>query len=77
MTVTQLIEALKNYPPDLPVVVSGYEGGYNDVDSFENVKIVLGYNDEWYYGSHESVDSLRGEEAEKLKNSAVDALRIG
>ena len=73
MTVAQLIDSLKNYPPDLPVVVSGYEGGYNDVDSFENVKIVLGYNDEWYYGSHEDVASIYDEERKK---NAVDALII-
>lgn len=28
MTVAELIEALKAYPPDTPVLVDGYEGGY-------------------------------------------------
>ena len=76
MNVGQLIEALKNYPPDLRVVVSGYEGGYNDVDSFDNMKIVLDYNSAWYYGKHESLDGIYTD-VEKLKANAVDALWIG
>ena len=74
MTVSQLIEQLKNYPPDLRVVSRGYEGGYNDVDTFENLKIVLDHNEEWYYGKHEDASFIRNEEA---KANAVDALRIG
>jgi len=66
MNVGQLIEQLKNYPQDLRVVVRGYEGGYNDVDIFEKLKIVLDYHSEWYYGKHE-----------QLKTTAVDALQIG
>jgi hypothetical protein len=53
MNVDQLIKRLQMYPPDLRVVVRGYEGGYNDVDTFENLKIVLDYHSEWYYGKHE------------------------
>lgn len=30
MTVQQLIEHLKSFPPDQLVVVDGYEGGYNE-----------------------------------------------
>ncbi len=52
MNVGQLIEQLKNYPQDLRVVVRGYEGGYNDVDQFETMKIVIDFNEEWYYGKH-------------------------
>jgi|688.fasta_scaffold25145_4 hypothetical protein len=77
MNVGQLIEQLKNYPQDLRVVVNGYEGGYNDVDIFENLKIVLNYHEEWYYGKHEDAESLYGNNAEQLKTTAVDALRIG
>jgi hypothetical protein len=77
MNVGQLIEQLKNYPQDLRVVVRGYEGGYNDVDTFENLKIVLNYHEEWYYGKHEDAESLYGNNAEQLKTTAVDALRIG
>jgi hypothetical protein len=77
MNVNQLIKRLQMYPPDLRVVVSGYEGGYNDVGTFENLKIVLDYNKSWYYGKHEDVESLYGNNSELLKTNAVDALRIG
>jgi len=30
-TVSQLIEALQAFPKDTPVVVSGYEGGYENI----------------------------------------------
>jgi len=30
-TVVQLIEALQAFPKDTPVVVSGYEGGYENI----------------------------------------------
>jgi len=74
MNVGQLIEQLKNYPQDLRVVVRGYEGGYNDVDTFETLNLVLNYYDEWYYGKHEDVSSIFNEE---VKANAVDALQIG
>ena len=77
MNVGQLIEQLKNYPQDLRVVVRGYEGGYNDVDTFENLKLVLDYHSAWYYGKHEDVESLYGNNAAQLKTTAVDALQIG
>jgi len=77
MNVDQLIKRLQMYPPDLRVVVRGYEGGYNDVDQFENLKIVLDYHSAWYYGKHEDVESLYGNNAERLKTTAVDALHIG
>ena len=77
MNVDQLIKRLQMYPPDLRVVVRGYEGGYNDVDIFEKLKIVLDYHSAWYYGKHEDVEYLYGNNAEQLKTTAVDALQIG
>jgi hypothetical protein len=77
MNVDQLIKRLQMYPPDLRVVVRGYEGGYNDVDTFENLKLVLDYHSAWYYGKHEDVESLYGNNAAQLKTTAVDALQIG
>ena len=74
MNVGQLIEQLKNYPQDLRVVVRGYEGGYNDVDTFEKLKIVLDYHSAWYYGKHEDASNIYNEET---KANAVDALQIG
>lgn len=53
MNVKQLIEELSKYPPDAMVIISGYEGGEEEVKSTEQCRIELNVNDEWYYGSHE------------------------
>ena len=39
MTVGELIKFLEGYPPDLRVVVQGYENGFDDVSS-ERVKVI-------------------------------------
>ena len=53
-TVSELIEELKAFPPDVRVVTSGYDGGYRDCGSLEIIKIVLDVNDAWYYGPHDT-----------------------
>jgi hypothetical protein len=56
MTVSELIEQLKNYPSDMRILTLGYEGGYNDVDlKTEEIVFNFSKNDPWYYGPHESV----------------------
>ncbi|MBD2427710.1 hypothetical protein [Phormidium sp. FACHB-1136] len=56
MTAKELIEALSQYPPDTPVVVRGYEGGYNDIQAITPVSIQLNVNQIWYYGAHGTND---------------------
>lgn len=53
MNAEELIEELKKVPPKTMVVISGYEGGLNEVSTVEAVKIRLNVNDAWYYGKHE------------------------
>ncbi len=53
MTVQELINHLQNYPKNMPVVVGGYEGGCEDVDTLEEVKVDLNVNTEWFFGAHE------------------------
>ena len=56
MTVSELIEQLRNYPSDLRVLTLGYEGGYNDIElKTEEIVFNFSKNDAWYYGPHESV----------------------
>jgi len=48
MTIAELIQTLSQYDPDLPVVVKGYEGGFNDVSVTQeitlecNISIIVG-----------------------------------
>ena len=61
MTVNDLILKLSEMPKDIPVVVRGYEGGYDDVNSIKVLKVELNpnawdpaYKDYfWYYGVYE------------------------
>ena len=56
MTVNELIEQLKNYPSDMRVLTTGYEGGYNDTElKTEEIVFNFSQNDAWYYGPHECV----------------------
>ena len=55
MTVEQLIEALQAHPPDLRVMVDGYEGGCDDLEPQGILQrdVRLNVNARWYYGHHE------------------------
>ena len=53
MKVLELIAQLKKYPPEMRVIVSGYEDGVDDVFGINEVPIKLNQNTEWYYGKHE------------------------
>lgn len=56
MTVSELVEQLKNYPGDMRVLTLGYEGGYNDTElKTEEIVFNFSKNDAWYYGPHECV----------------------
>ena len=52
MNVQELIEALSQFPADTPVVVRGYESGYNDIQDVRPLSIQLNVNQTWYYGAH-------------------------
>jgi hypothetical protein len=54
MTVSELIEQLKNYPGDMRVLTLGYEGGLDDI-GVKSDSVVLYANDKdtWYIGNHE------------------------
>lgn len=58
MTIQELIETLSQYDPNTPVVMSGYEGGYNDVSIIDKKTMQLNVNDKHYYGAHDCVKGL-------------------
>lgn len=55
MTIAELIQKLSQYDPNLPIVVKGYEGGYNDVSIIEELNLQLNVNTENWYGAHEEI----------------------
>ena len=54
MTVAELIEVLNGHPPDLRVVVNGYEDGFDDLspDQISLVRIALNTGVEHDEGQH-------------------------
>ena len=55
MNVQQLIEELQKYPPEMRVIVQGYEGGYSDCTLPEPTRIRLNVHeeDDWCTGRHD------------------------
>jgi hypothetical protein len=62
MNVQQLIEELQKHPPEMRVIVNGYEGGYEDLASPHQKSIRLNVHapDKWYYGQHDDEDYSLG-----------------
>ena len=74
MTVKELIQMLESYPSDLRVVVSGYEGGFDDIapERISVVKIQLDVGTEDWEGQHEEPDLRR--KGSPSTGDLVDAL---
>ena len=55
MTISELIKLLERYPPDMRVVVSGYEEGYDDLEPgcVRVADLRLNVNTRWYVGRHD------------------------
>lgn len=58
MTVSDLMENLRAYPPDWPVVIPGYEGGFAEIHGLIQTELLRDVNSEWYYGAHDRPDSV-------------------
>jgi hypothetical protein len=54
MTASELIQQLKELPPDTKIVVRGYEDGYNDILKLRTIKIKPIENAHWYLGEYEN-----------------------
>ena len=73
MTVQQLITLLATYPPELSVVVNGYENGFDDVEpervSITRIELDVGAN--WWDGRHAAAADRA---ADEHVGRVVDAL---
>jgi hypothetical protein len=65
LTVAELIKKLQTLPQNLPVVLEGYEGGYNHELRFEEIEIALYVHTEDYLGNHEQPDYMTAEKQAK------------
>jgi hypothetical protein len=58
MTIKELILSLENLDQDLQVVITGYEGGYNDVEEIRSISIANNVHSDWWYGRHEDASNV-------------------
>jgi hypothetical protein len=73
MTVGELIERLRAFDPNLPAVVSSYQGdcGYNNLSRVDAVQMRPDVSDEWYTGQHGDMYLYRD------GDPVVDAVYLG
>ena len=73
MTVQELIELLAVYPPDLGVVVDGYEDGYDDIEepliAVHEIRLDAGENG--WVGQHGDAEETRSEGGAVVKALAL------
>ena len=74
MTVAQLVQILQTYPPDLRVVVNGYEDGYDDLSpkQISPAKIALNTGKHDWEGAHGEAYGLTGSASDDAE--VVEAL---
>ena len=78
MTVKELSDLLKKYPSDMPVMVSGYEGGWDDAAPrrISQKTVTRRHSKETCEGRYEEPDLLTKEEAAGLSEKPFEALTI-
>jgi hypothetical protein len=64
MKIKELIDLLQTKDPEDLVVVSGYEGGFNEVTEIDPIIICGPFKKEWYYGKY---DICKEDELFKIK----------
>jgi len=57
MKVKELIQKLSQQDPEMKVVVQGYEGGFDEVESFHQVPMIKNKDkqDKWWDGEYSEV----------------------
>ncbi len=71
-TVARLIEELKKFPPDMPVITSGYEGEYENIMSPKCIKVKFVPNEPYYNGQFQKT----GESGENVFDAVVVAREV-
>jgi len=67
MNVVELIEKLKEFDPDLPVMLANYEAGFFELSEVHPVVLVLNFHTMEAFGPHERLENLDADERKELK----------
>ena len=64
---------MKTYPPDLRVMVSGCEDGYDDLESgcITEADVRLNVNTKWYVSRHDEVDASNRDKGEGCARALI------
>ena len=71
LTVSDLITALSTLPPDLEVLIPGYEGGFSPIAAIKQDTLLTNVNNEWYYGPHDELDSVSDPDSYKKQDFII------
>lgn len=52
MTASELIRKLNDLPPEIKIVVRGYENGFNDIIMLQNREITINKERNWWDGEY-------------------------
>jgi len=75
MTAQELIEHLKALPPETPVLVEGYETGFDDIVEVKPCEVVHYRHAQGWDGEYQADDSFAGEQ--KTKSAVILTGRRG
>lgn len=71
-TVAQMIAELQKLPPDMRVMVTGYEGGYHDASEpkVDDIRLNM-HRGSSYYGPHDHANYLNGDQSGEIVKAAI------
>jgi len=62
MTTQELIERLKEFPPETSVLVEGYENGFDDIVEVKPCEVVSYRHAQEWDGKYQTADKFSGEQ---------------
>ena len=71
MNVMDLIKELQRLDGDSMVIINGYEGGVNEVNTLERVVVALNIHTEGWLGSHEIIGKWCKAKKEDILKKAI------
>ncbi|MEI9478441.1 MAG: hypothetical protein WCO26_17965 [Deltaproteobacteria bacterium] len=66
MTVKELIELLKQFPSEAPVLIPGYEDGWDEVLRIELTNVTRNSKARWYNGTWEEASRKASDSSEAV-----------
>lgn len=75
MTAEELIARLEALPPDTPVLVEGYETGFDDIVEFTSEQVVRYRHAQEWDGEYQTLDRFSSQETGVLQAAVIRGRR--